>query len=61
LSAIVRIALVSEVFLQAVDGVVTRLKRTLEGLERTGVGVPTKLVTPDRDAADATGHRQVIV
>jgi hypothetical protein len=57
----VRIALVSEVFLQAVDGVVRRLKRTLEELERTGVGVPTKPVTPDGGAADATGHRQVIV
>jgi glycosyltransferase involved in cell wall biosynthesis len=32
----VRIAFVSEVFLPAVDGVVTRLKRTLEELERVG-------------------------
>lgn len=31
-----RIALVSEVFLPAVDGVVTRLRRTLEELERAG-------------------------
>ena len=31
-----RIALVSEVFLPAVDGVVTRLRRTLEELPRCG-------------------------
>src|SRR5436305_11490662 len=52
-----RIALVTEVFLPAVDGVVTRLRRTLEELERRGEDV--LLVAPAGGPASYAGAQIV--
>jgi hypothetical protein len=48
-----RVAIVTEVFMPAVDGVVTRLRRTLEELERAGDDV--LLVAPDGAPATYAG------
>lgn len=52
-----RIALVTEVFLPAVDGVVTRLRRTLEELERHGDEV--LVIAPAGGPASYAGARVV--
>jgi hypothetical protein len=50
-----RIALVTEVFLPAVDGVVTRMRRILEDLERRGDDV--LLIAPAGEPSSYAGAR----
>jgi glycosyltransferase involved in cell wall biosynthesis len=53
----VRVAIVTEVFMPAVDGVVTRLRRTLEELQRAGDEV--LVIAPEGGPPDYAGARVI--